>query len=48
LNLKIKFSHLTGVAINLWDFRFAVLQDNKVYTSFLNVKQMVHHELSAN
>jgi poly(3-hydroxyalkanoate) synthetase len=34
LNLKVKFPHLNGVAINLRDLRFAVRQDNKVYTSF--------------
>jgi len=42
------FPHLTGFAINLWDFRFAVLQDNKVYISFLKEKQMVLNTLSGN
>jgi len=48
MDLKVKFRHLTGVAINLGDFRFAVFQDNKVYISLLNEKQMVCHTLSGN
>jgi len=48
LNLKVMFPHLTSVAVNFWDFRFAVLQDNKVYISFSNEKQMVHHTLCGN